>query len=125
MDAESLLNYLDGRTGRQFRGAVEYDEADTEVLYLRDDVREERIVGEIHRMLERLRPESSLEASESFPFGALRASVRIFEDAVLLHFPRSENEGLIVSLEPEAAGNITTFIGECEMRLNAAPKPQR
>lgn len=89
----------------------------TDVLYLRDDIRETRLTSQIDRMLGRLRPEASSREERSFPFGELNATVRLFDEAILLHFPVGNDRGIVVSLEPETACDLNTFIGECEKRI--------
>ena len=118
MSATDLVNYLEERAGEYHRGTVRYDQTDTDVLHLRDDVREERMLSEINRMLQRLRPEATMQEEQAFPFGELHATVRVFEDALVLHFPISSKHGVVVSLEPETARNLNTFLGECEKRIH-------
>lgn len=117
MEAASLLEYLEERAGEYHRGTVRYDGEDTSVLYLREDLKERRLMSEIDRMLGRLRPEATPKEERSFPFGELRATVRLFEGAILLHFPTGNDRGIVVSLEPETARDLKTFIGECERRI--------
>lgn len=117
MSESTLIDYLEKKAGEYHRGTVRYDEADTDVLHLREDVRETRLMSQIDRMLKRIRPESSPSEVRSFPFGELNATVRLFEEAIIIHFPRGNDRGIIVSLEPETARNLNTFVGECEKRI--------
>lgn len=117
MEIAPLIKYLEERAGEYHRGTVRYEGDDTNVLYLRDDLQEKRLTSEIDRMLSRLRPESAPKEERSFPFGELRATVRLFEQAILLHFPTGNDRGIVVSLEPETARDLNTFIGECERRI--------
>ncbi|QLG63043.1 hypothetical protein [Halorarum salinum] len=117
MASVDLVRYLQAKAGEYHRGTIRYDGAETDVLYLRDDLREERLLSEIDRMLKRLRPEASSKEERSFPFGDLHATVRIFDDAIILHFPRGVDRGTVVSLAPETARDLNTFIGECTRRI--------
>lgn len=117
MVEKALIDYLEQRAGEHHRGTVRYDGDDTDVLYLRDDIRETRLTSQIDRMLGRLRPEASSKEERSFPFGELNATVRLFDEAILLHFPVGNDRGIVVSLEPETARDLNTFIGECEKRI--------
>lgn len=118
MDVGPLIEYLEQRAREYHRGTVRYDGDDTTVLYLRDDLKQARLTSEIDRMLSRLRPEAHPREERSFPFGELRATVRLFDEAILLHFPIGNDRGIVVSLEPETARDLNTFIGECEKRIS-------
>ncbi|AEN07770.1 hypothetical protein Halar_0533 (plasmid) [halophilic archaeon DL31] len=117
MAEHTLIDYLERKAGEYHRGTVRYDGNETDILHLREDVREERLTSQIDRMLSRLRPESSPKEERSFPFGDLNATVRLFQEAIILHFPRGNNRGIVVSLEPETARDLNTFIGECSNLL--------
>jgi hypothetical protein len=75
------------------------------------------MLSQIDRMLKRLRPEASQNEEQSFPFGDLHATVRVFDDAIILHFPVAANQGVVVSLEPDAARQLTTFINRCQQQI--------
>lgn len=117
MSAEALLDYLENAAGEYHRGTVRYDGNDTDVVYLREDVKEARLTSQIDRMLNRLRPETSPKEENAFPFGDLHATVRIFDEATILHFPMRRDRGVVVSLKPETARDLNTFIRECEKRI--------
>lgn len=117
MTISQLQEYLKKRAGGPLCGIVRYDGNSTDVLFLRDDVRERRMQSEIYRILNRVRPEASAKEEQSFPFGDLYATVRSFEDATFLHFPTGNDRGVVVSLEADATHNLNTFIGECPKRI--------
>lgn len=119
MGVNQLLSYLEDRAGSHYRGTVRYDGNSMDVLYLRDDIKQKRIRSDIEKMLDRLRPESSPKEERSFPFGDLRATVRSFDEAILMHFPSGRDRGIVVALEPHAAEDLNTFIGSCEDRLRS------
>ncbi|WP_224271045.1 hypothetical protein [Haloprofundus salinisoli] len=118
MGTADLLNYLQSRSGSYLRGAVQYDDGENDVLYLRGDVREERMLSEIDRMLARLKPESLAAEERSFPLGELYVTVRRFETAIIMHFPRGKQRGIVVSLEPDAARNLNQFTTECIQQID-------
>lgn len=118
MSADRLIDYLERRASDYHRGTVRYDGDGTDVLYLREDIRESRLSSQIDRMLRRLRPEASPKEEPAFPFGDLHATVRLFDEAILLHFPTGTDRGIVVSLEPETARDLKTFIGECQTRIH-------
>lgn len=117
MAADPLIEYLERRADDYHRGTVQYDGDNTDVLHLRADLRETRLLSEIDRMLSRLRPEATAAEERSFPFGDLHTTVRLFDDAIILHFPTGSDRGIVVALEPETARDLNTFIGECQKRI--------
>ncbi|QLG29839.1 hypothetical protein HUG10_19710 (plasmid) [Halorarum halophilum] len=117
MSSSELLEFLEETAGKYHRGTVRYDGANTDVLYLRDDLREELMLSQIDQMLTRLRPEASSKEERSFPFGDLHTTVRAFDEAIILHFPIGHDRGVVVSLASETAQNLNTFIGECTRRI--------
>ncbi len=64
-------------------------------------------------MLARLKPEFSASEERAFPLGDLYVTIRRFEDAIIMHFPRGQNRGVVVSLEPEAGLDLNQFTTEC------------
>jgi hypothetical protein len=117
MGLDLLLTYLDEKANKYHRGTVRYDGDNTDVAYLRDDIREERLDSQIDRMLRRVRPEASAKEERSFPFGDFHCTARVFDEALVLHFPTGKDRGIVVTLEPETARDMNTFIGECESRI--------
>ena len=118
MGVRRLTDYAQQRVGEYLRGIVSYDGDSSDVVYLRDDVREQRIQSEIDRMLKRLRPEASASEERSFPFGDLYVTVRRFEEAIIMHFPASRDRGVVVSLEPDATRDLNRFTTECLQQLD-------
>jgi len=118
MSGADLVQYLRDRVGNALRGVIRYHQGTSDVLYLRDDVREVRLQSQIDRMLSRLEPESHSAEEEAFPFGDLYVTVRRFEKAIIMHFPTGNNRGVAVSLEPETAHNLNTFTTECLQQIH-------
>lgn len=118
MGVSELTEFLNDRAGDLHRGSARYDGDSSEVLYLRDDIREQRMRSEIDRMLNRVLPESRASEENAFPFGDLHATVRTFEEATILHFPTGSGRGVLVALESEAAQDLNTFVGQCLDRIN-------
>lgn len=113
MARKELLSYLEQQAGDNLRGVAEYDEEETKVLYLRRNIRHERLKTEVDEMVDRLRPESSKAETNAFPLGELKVTVRRFEDAIIMHFPGGESQGVVVALDPDVARNLNRFTSEC------------
>ena len=113
-----LIEFLEDRAGDLHRGTICYEGDEIAFAHLREDLNENRIRDQIEGMLARLQPEGTEEEDVAFfHLGDLEATVRVFERAVVLHFPMETNRGVIVSLEATAARELNTFIGECQRRL--------
>lgn len=117
MSVRNLVEYLNERAGKYHRGTVRYEKDAIEILHLRDDIKERRLESDIKMMLERLRPESKEAEEQAFRFGELRATMRSFEQAIILHFPLGDSRGVVVSLEPEVGRNFNDFLRECLQQL--------
>lgn len=119
MAGSDLIDFLEDRAGKMHRGTARYDDDSTDVLYLRDDLREQRMRSQIDRMLNRVRSEATSKEENSFPFGDLYATVRIFEEATVLHFPQGRDRGIVVSLEPDTGQDLNTFVGQCLSQIES------
>ena len=117
MGLGELLRYLEKQAGSNLRGVARYDYDSTDVPYLREDIREVRMLSQVDRMLRRLRPESDPNEEKAFPFGDMHATLRIFDEAVIMHFPLGVGRGIVVAMEPEAASQLTTFVDGCLSRV--------
>jgi hypothetical protein len=118
MSSTKLVEYAKRRAGNYLRGVVRYDESSKDILYLRDDVRERRLESQIDRMLARLEPEATSAEERAFPFGDLHATVRRFDEAIIMHFPRGRRGGVVVSFEQEATRDLNSFTTECLKRIH-------
>lgn len=64
-------------------------------------------------MIDRLRRESRAGERHSFPFGEVNGIVRSFDEAMVMHFPSTQSRGTVVTLDPDVARQLNTFIGAC------------
>ena len=119
MSSKDLTRYIQQRASEYLRGVIQYDGSTNDTLYLRDDVREQRLQSQIDRMLDRLAPEATAAEERAFPFGDLHVTVRRFEEAILMHFPTGRQRGVVVSLEPDATRDLNQFTTECLVRIEA------
>jgi hypothetical protein len=117
-DIDQLTPYLKDEVGEYLRGIVVYDGSEYDIRHIRDDLRTQRLKSEVDAMIERLRRESRPAERRAFPFGAVNGSVRSFEEAMVMHFPRTQGRGTIVTLDPAVARQLNTFIGSCLSRTD-------
>lgn len=112
-----LLSYLRRRAGDTLRVVAHYDAEGVDLDYVRDDLdREtaETTVADIHSRLTG-RSESAGELRQEF--GRRYISLQLRDEAVFLHFPTEADAGRIVTLETEAARQLTSFVAECSKRV--------
>lgn len=116
---QDLLRLVQSRAGDSFRSAFCYDTDDWEALYLRGDVATEELRDSISVLFEQVRAhEPILRGSEYDRLGETRATVELYDDGVLLHFQKSETEGVVVTLDYEAARSLAGFVEQCNRVLN-------
>jgi hypothetical protein len=118
MGIESLHDYLQDRVDDRYRGMVKYDSSGIRIEYLRDDLQEQRLQSQFERMIERLSPEATQREQNAFPLGELHATLRYFDEALVLHLPTSQHGGLVVSLEPDVARQFNSFVNDCHQELH-------
>ena len=111
--SKSISRYLNDRMDDFLRGVAHYREDEFDVVYLREDLREERHRDEVEQMLNRIKHEGTAEEEQSFPFGHLRATLRVFDETIFMHFPIENRTGVVVTLEPEVARSLNSFVGDC------------
>lgn len=111
--SKSLAQYLNDRVDDLLRGVAHYQEDEFKVEYLRDDIREQRHRDEVTQMLNRIKKEGTAEEEQSFPFGHLHTTLRVFDEAIFMHFPIERETGVVVTLEPQVAQSLNSFVGDC------------
>lgn len=111
---DELMSFLKERVGNSLRAIVEYREADIEVQYHRHDLDESTVrhrtsagYGQIVQI------SGSWDDGLTDERGAKRATLQVREEAVIVHLHETRYEGHLISLEPEAARDLTAFLGEC------------
>ena len=117
MGTSHLVSFLQEQAGEYLRGVLKYDRETTDVLYLREDIRRKRIQSQFDRIVRRVQPEATPAEERAFPFGDLYVTVRRFDEAIVLHFPRGQDRGTLIALEPDAARDLNTFTTECLNRI--------
>lgn len=111
---DALTPYLQDEVGESLRGIVLYDATEYEIRYIRDDLRTHRLKSEVDTMIKRVQRESRPAERQAFPFGEMNGSIRSFEEAMVLHLPDTHGRGTIVTLDPEVAHQLNTFIEAVE-----------
>lgn len=111
---QELVRLIHERAGDTFRSAFSYTADDWQALYLRDDIATKELHDVIPQLINRTRTIEPIVREEEYPkLGAAQASVELHQRGVLVHFRVSEDEGVAVSLEREAARELAEFIDDC------------
>lgn len=116
-NAIRLTNALLERVGETLRSVSFYSPSGMEMLHLRDDIDRENIQQRVAPGLEILRRETQLEDADALPFPNLNATVHLFDEGVLIHFPQGPDQGTIVTLESDVARQLNQFVKECASYL--------
>lgn len=114
-DPERLTEFLKSEVGDELRSVIYYDEDTFDLVYARDDVREQYTESELEDVRQDLGITSfgkpALEGL--YVHGDLQSTVHCFEDAIEMQFLLSDTEGIAVGLDPAAFVTHRTFIGRC------------
>lgn len=126
MDEEAafrnLFGYLRRTAGDTLRSVVRYDDSDHQVLY-GSDALSNYSAAEVESFVERHREErgEELRRERRYDVGALHSTVRLYEEAVIIHLCGNDGVGVVVSLYPEAASALSTFVRGCHEQLADCP----
>lgn len=109
----SFYRFLDVTAGDYLRAVVRYERRSWAEVYRREDVGDETVA---ERAVTRKCRRGPVDADADDP----RCTVQVFDEAVLLDFPLSRRRGVLVSLDPNAARDLGSFVERCESRLTKA-----
>lgn len=115
---EDLLRFLKSQAGDYLRGVAVYDSDGYESLYVRSDVQAAHFEDDVDAMIDRLRRESRARDLRDFPFDDLNGSVRSFDEALVMHFPRIQERGTVITFDPGVARDLNTFMSQCLQRID-------
>ncbi len=116
MGVDEFVSYLTGQAGEGFRAAAWYDLDGSILLYCREDIEVEEVKRRFSEIRGRLLTETPSESTLT-KLGRLKVSIQLREDAILLHFPANDTQGILVGLEPYVARKLTSFVDQCRDRL--------
>lgn len=121
--SNTLADFLRDRLGDDLRSVFHYCHDECHIVYVRDDVVEAYAPGEISDVVEdaRLEAVDKPRQEDLYVHGGLRCTVRLFEDAVELHFPHDETCGTAVALDRESLSLADGVVGECLELLVESP----
>jgi len=123
----ALVEFLQDAAGRQLRGVVRYREDEYQFLFDREDAGwgpDEQ--ADLAAFVDQFRHAelTETERTDALNVGNHHVTVRLYDEAVVLHFPQGEDVGTLVSLDPEAASSLAGFVSQCLQYL-FRDSPQR
>ncbi|GGN07265.1 hypothetical protein GCM10009021_02910 [Halarchaeum nitratireducens] len=99
-----------------------YDEDDWTTIYVRDDLATERLRDSVPNIVERTREARALVREDDYErLGETTATTEVHDSGVVLHFPREDRRGVIISLDREAARRLSAFVSQCATILQSPP----
>lgn len=113
--SRALARFLDERLGENLRSVVHYEDDGREIIHARDDVFEQYSADEVDHVFQDLGIESLEKPIQEdlYVHGDLNCVIRMFDEAVEMHFILAPGEGIAVAVEPAAFITQSTFISEC------------
>lgn len=118
-NGQTIVQHIREHAGDALQAVLIYDADQHRDLYRRQDVEPlhdsplEDVVLEWTRSEPRT-PRQDLAAEAQ---GELRATVRVFDDRVVLHLPRDDTSGTVVVLDVSAAQQLVTFVSDIRADL--------
>lgn len=110
--SESIGDLCREQAGPLLRTVFHYDEDDFETVYLRDDVAEQYTDAELRGYFEQLTDERNREREQeaALHVGHHHATLKLYDGALVLHFPQGRGVGTVISFEPEGCRDMATFV---------------
>lgn len=110
--SETLVEFCQQEAGPYLRAVFHYENGEFERLYVRDDVAEQYSESEWDDYFSRLAAEEEDETGQTTALnvGNHHATLRLYDDALVLHFPQGEEVGTMVSFDPEAGRECSKFV---------------
>lgn len=113
-DFGNVVDHLRSHAGEALQAVVVYDGDEHRDRYRRQDLQElhgsdleAELLAEI-RADERRRESDAAERYE----GSLRATVRVFDQRVIVHLPRDSRSGTVVLFDPVVARDLGEFVDD-------------
>jgi hypothetical protein len=110
---ERFVETVRERTGSALRGVGVYRDDETALLYRRGDL-DSGTTSRIHAVLD-----AATQRDPAADGSAHRASVQLYEEAVVVHLPETDSRGTLLSLDPGVARELGGFIEECVVALRS------
>jgi hypothetical protein len=111
---EELIEFFVDFCSDRLRSIIQYDDEDYEILYGRADAfapdseTEMRAFVDDFRQIER----QERQRMAMYSMGSHHATVRVYDEAVVIYFLQGDDIGTVVSVDPSLASQLNTFIAQ-------------
>lgn len=110
----ALVTYVRRQAGESLRAVAIYDDSSFEVLHRREDLAEHIVSGRVRMVYDNITWDWNPDDDDlSEELGATQATLQVREEAIIIQLVTSETGGYLISLAPDAARNLTTFLTNC------------
>lgn len=118
--AQRVTTYLRDRVGEGLRTVVIVHADDWEVHYLRDDLKEAYTEETFTEVVDTFRLEQPFMSPgiASRPVGERRAIIHHHENALVIQFPLSTADSILISLTPDTGRYLIDFIETCRQLVH-------
>jgi len=104
-EAKELVDTIRDDSTGSLQLAVRYSGKDHDIVYLREDIDEQFSDQELEQQVETLMLKGHGDPPQEgalFNFGSLNATMRFYDESLVVHFPTGEWTGLVFVLDQEA-----------------------
>lgn len=113
---------LEEQTGGATRGVGEYSDGQVRLLYVRPDLQTDAFRKRAQEALEKAPDRHPLVVDDEV--GEWKADVEVHDHAIVIHLPTGSGRGILVSMDPEIARNLTNFVQECTEIVQNPPQSE-
>ena len=111
---EELIEFFVEFCSDRLRSIIRYDDEDYEILYGRADAFAPDSETEMRAFVDDFREIERQERQRMamYSMGSHHATVRVYDEAVVVYFLQGDDIGTVVSVDPSLAGQLNTFIAQ-------------
>lgn len=113
--SEAIAEFCKEKGGSSLRVAFHYENGEYETLYARDDVVKQYSAAELERYFRSVSEGEGLESeqTDSLEVGSHHATLRMYDEALVFHFPQGDSVGTVISFDPEVGRECAMFVVRC------------
>ena len=123
-EREELVAFLRDEAGSSLRAVLRYYDGAHETLYQREDLTDADGMDEATVAAFRDAELADERQAGTLAVGNHHATLRLFDSAIVIHFPQDQSVGTVISLDTTVARDVAQFVGACLRDLHR-DSPQR
>lgn len=119
-EEDAVTEFLRRKSGDALRSVAYVTSDGYEFSYVREDVREQYSEEILETIFDDLADEAldAKHEESQYQLGALGCVVRCFAEGIVINFPRGDEPNLVLSMDPAAAAQLHSFVGDCHRLLS-------